>query len=212
MPPPKNADLHGFVPDKAPVALLIIDTINDLEFPEGGQLLRHALPMADRIAALKRRAREAGIPAVYVNDNFGRWRSDFRRTVAHCTARSSPGRVVSRRLRPTERDYFVLKPKHSGFFATALDVLLRYLDAEWLILTGVSGDICVLFTAHDAHMRDYGLIVPEDCVASIDPKENEHALEMMRHTLRVDTTRSDRLDLEAYLDPGRPSPRERGSQ
>lgn len=204
-------DLHGSCPDSSRVALVIIDMINHCTFPEGDALRRHAEPAARRIAGLATRARAARVPVIYVNDNFGRWRSDFQATLEH-VIRETPGRTMAETLRPYDTDYFVLKPKHSGFFATALDVLLRYLDVEWLILTGVSGDICVLFTAHDAHMRDYGLIVPADCVASVDPKENEHALAMMRHTLHVDTTPSDRLDLEAYLDPERRSPRERGSK
>ena len=104
MVPRKNADLHGSVPENSPVALLLIDVINDLEFDEGDALLAQALPMARRIAALKRRAKAAGVPIIYVNDNFGQWRSDFRQTVRHCTKLSSPGRLVSRRLRPTARD------------------------------------------------------------------------------------------------------------
>jgi nicotinamidase-related amidase len=69
--PAINRDLHGNAPDKSRVASLLIDVINDLEFPEGDQLLRHALPMGRRIAELKIRAREEGIPIVYVNDDFG---------------------------------------------------------------------------------------------------------------------------------------------
>ncbi|MDQ3703421.1 MAG: isochorismatase family protein, partial [Chloroflexota bacterium] len=115
--PTKNDDLHGNAPDEAPVALLLIDVINDLEFEGGDELLEQALPMARRLATLKRRAREAGIPAVYVNDNFGRWRSDFRALVAHCTDDDVRGRPVVEALRPDEEDYFVLKPKHSGFFS-----------------------------------------------------------------------------------------------
>ena len=77
-------------------ALLLIDVINDLAFEGSAALVAQAEPMANRLAALKRRASAAGVPAIYINDNFGQWRSDFRRTVAHCTARSSPGRRVSR--------------------------------------------------------------------------------------------------------------------
>ena len=110
--------------------------------------------MAAPLARLKRRATAAGVPTIYINDNFGQWRSDFRRTVAHCTARSSPGHRVSRRLRPTARDYFVLKPKHSGFFDTTLDTLLETLRIRRVILTGIAGNICVLFTANDAYMRE----------------------------------------------------------
>ena len=90
-------------------------------------------------------------------------------------------------LRPREEDYFVLKPKHSGFFATTLEILLRYLRSETLILTGIAGNFCVLFTANDAYMRDYNLIVPRDCTVSNTPKENEAALELMRKFLKART-------------------------
>jgi hypothetical protein len=111
-------------------ALLLIDVINDLAFPGSEVLVAQAEPMALRLRVLKRRAAAAGVPVIYVNDNFGQWRSDFRQTVAHCTARTSPGRLVSQRLRPTARDYFVLKPKHSGFFDTTLDTLLDSLGTR----------------------------------------------------------------------------------
>ena len=195
--PAKNEDLHGSAPDKSDVALLLIDVINDLDFKHGKKLLEHALPMAERIAALKRRAREAGVPVLYVNDNFGRWQSDFNKILAHCIDEDSLGRPVAEMLRPEEDDYFVLKPKHSGFYSTTLDTLLDYLQARTLILTGMATDVCVLFTANDAYMRDFHLVVPADCVASSDPRESEHALHVMGDLLKADTTPSDRLDLEA---------------
>ena len=80
----QNSDLHGNAPDRSPVALLLIDVINDLEFEGGEKLLRHALPAARQIAAIKQRCVDAGIPAIYVNDNFGKWRSDFKKLVSHC--------------------------------------------------------------------------------------------------------------------------------
>src|SRR5687768_2377700 len=123
--PARNPDLHGNVPDKSPVALLLIDVINDLEFPEGELLARHAVPMAGRLAALKERARKAGIPAIYVNDNFGKWQSDLTRLLEHCLGTETRGRPMVERLRPADDDYFVLKPKHSGFYSTTLDILLR---------------------------------------------------------------------------------------
>src|SRR5688572_16701425 len=142
--PMRNPDLHGSAPDESPVALLLIDVINDMDFAHGPELLRHAIPMADRIAALKARARRARIPAVYVNDNFGRWQSDLGKILAHCIDDDTLGRPVAERLRPADDDYFVLKPKHSGFYSTTLEVLLRYLGAETLILTGMATDVCVL--------------------------------------------------------------------
>src|SRR5690606_15020323 len=126
--------------DKAHAALLLIDVINDLEFPEGEQLLEHALPMARRLARLKQQARRAGIPTVYVNDNFGRWRSDFRAHIDHCLHDDVRGQPVVELLRPDERDYFVLKPKQSGFSSTALELLLDHISAQTVILTGVAGN------------------------------------------------------------------------
>lgn len=195
--PRKNEDLHGNAPDKSEVALLLIDVINDLEFPEGDQLLQHALPMAHRIAALKERAKKEGIPVVYVNDNFGRWRSDFNAQVEHCLKDGVRGQPVVELLRPGEEDYFVLKPKHSGFFSTTLDTLLEYLGVRMVILTGIAANICVLFTANDAYMRDMHLIVPCDCVASNTEEENRYALDQMRKVLKADTRPSTELMLQA---------------
>ena len=185
--PSKNEDLHGNVPDTAAVALLLIDVINDLEFESGTELLKHALPMAERVAALKRRAKAAGIPAIYVNDNFGKWQSDFNKLLAHCLEDNVRGQQLAEMLRPEEDDYFVLKPKHSGFFSTTLDTLLEYVKARTLILTGVTADICVLFTANDAYMRDFNLVIPADCVASADTEANQHALTLMERVLKADT-------------------------
>ena len=197
--PVVNPDLHGNAPDRAKVALLLIDLINDLEFPEGDQLLRHALPMVEKVAALKGRAKAAGIPVVYVNDNFGRWQSNFNNQVDHCLRDDVRGRPLAEALRPEEDDYFVLKPKHSGFFSTTLDILLDHLRAERLILTGLAGDNCVLFTANDAYMRDFRLWVPSDCVASNTEEANRIALEQMRRILKADVRPSDELDLEALV-------------
>ncbi len=197
--PARNEDLHGFAPDKSDVALLLIDVINDLEFPEGEQLLPHALQMAERIATLKRRAERANIPIIYVNDNFGIWKSDFNKVVEHCLEDDVRGQPIVKLLKPGENDYFVLKPKHSGFFSTTLDILLDYLQVKSLILTGIAGNICVLFTANDAYMRDFYLYVPRDCCVSNTAEENEHALEQIAKVLKADITPSTKLDLNALL-------------
>jgi nicotinamidase-related amidase len=192
--PEKNIDLHGSAPDKHEIALLLIDVVNDFDFPEADQLLEYARPMAARLSRLKRRAQKAGVPVIYVNDNFGRWKSDFRHTVNHC-ARHGRGRDIVKLLQPEESDYFVLKPKHSGFFSTTLETLLRYLETQTLILTGIAGNFCVLFTANDAYMRDFHLFVPRDCTVSNTNEENESALRLMRKFLKADTRRSSRIVL-----------------
>jgi nicotinamidase-related amidase len=189
----RNEDLHGSAPDKSETALLIIDVINDLDFPEANQLMRYAPAMARKLVKLKERAKKARIPVVYVNDNFGRWRSDLRRLVEHC--RKGKAREIVDLLRPDDDDYFVLKPKHSGFFSSTLETLLRYLGARTLILTGIAGNYCVLFTANDAYMRDYKLIVPRDCTVSNTKKENDQALTLMRDYLKADTRLSARVSL-----------------
>ena len=185
MQPDRNADLHGNAPDTSPTALLIIDMINDLEFDDGERLEGAALAAAERIALLRERARQARVAVIYCNDNFGRWRSDFREVVDRVLNDGVRGEPLAALLAPADDDYFVLKPKHSAFFETTLDTLLRYLGTKRLILTGITGDICVLITASDAFMRDYEIVVPADCTASVEPEENQHALDYMQRVLKV---------------------------
>ena len=192
---PKNTDLHGNVPDSSPVALVLIDLINDLEFEGGERLLRAAMRTAPRIAALKEKARRLRVPAIYANDNFGRWRSDFREAVGHCLEDGVRGRPLVELLKPGEGDYFVLKVKHSAFFSTTLELLLKYLGAKRVVLTGISADMCVLLTAADAYMRDFEIYVPRDCVASISAVENRKALQYIERVFKADTQPSTKLDL-----------------
>lgn len=191
-----NHDLHGSAPDKSEIALLIIDVVNDLEFDGGEKLLPSALSMARCLADFKRRAKEKGIPVIYANDNFGKWQSNFHKLLKHCLEDGVRGKEVVRLMIPEEDDYFVLKPKQSGFFSTTLDILLRYLGTKTLIITGMATDICVLFTANDAYMRDFKLIVPSDCVAAEDPRESRHALDHMRRVLKADVKPSTEIELE----------------
>lgn len=178
-------------------ALLLIDVINDMCFEGSASLLEHAIPMAHRLKALKDRCERAGVPCVYTNDNFGSWRSDFRALVEHCLNDDVPGRPVARLLRPGPDDYFVLKPRHSAFYATPLDLLLRDLGADTLILTGIAANICVLFSANDAYIRGYRVLVPADCVASNTAEDTETAIAQMRSVLKADITSAVEVDLEA---------------
>ena len=191
----KNPDLDGNVPDSSPVALILIDVINDLEFEGGDTLLRPALRAARRIAALKTKALRRRIPVIYANDNFGRWRSDFRQAVKHCLDDGVRGQPLAELLQPEPEDYFVLKVKHSAFYSTALELMLDYLKAKRVVLTGLSADMCVLLTAADAYMRDFEIYVPSDCVASISAAESRKALQYMARVFRADTRPSGKLDL-----------------
>lgn len=177
------------------VALIIIDLINDLEFEGAETIFDAAVAAAKNIALLKQRTYREKIPVIYANDNFGRWRSNFEEVVQHCLRSDARGRSLAEILRPTAEDYFVLKPKHSAFYGTPLEQLLSHLGCRQLVLCGISGNMCVQFTACDAYMRGFQLYVPQDCVASKTVDENRHSLEYMREVLGADTTRSGDLNL-----------------
>ena len=197
--PAKNEDLHGNVPENSPVALLLVDVINDLEFEGGEKVLEFALPMARCLADLSNRARKAGVPVIYVNDNFGKWRSDFHKLLDHCLQDDVRGKPIAELLKPNKSDYFVLKPKHSGFFATTLETLIEYLHAKTLIIGGISTDRCVLFTASDAHMRDLHLYVPDDCSAAETAESHKTTMELMQRILCADTRPSREIDFDQLI-------------
>ncbi|WP_348672760.1 isochorismatase family cysteine hydrolase [uncultured Abyssibacter sp.] len=179
-------------------ALILIDVINDMAINgESEQFAADALEAAHCVKALKSQAKAACIPVIYANDNFGQWRSDFAGVIRHCTADDAPGKAISELLHPDDDDYFVLKPRHSGFFGTTLQILLRHLNRDTLILAGFAADVCVLFTAHDAYMREFGLFVPRDCVASVDPDGTKRALTLMSRVVKADIRASEELKFEA---------------
>ena len=169
-------------------ALLLIDVVNRLDFDGAEKIAPRALAMARRVAALRRRAVAAGVPCVYVNDNFGQWRSDLRALVARGLDDRSRGQALVQMLQPGEDDYFVLKPLHSGFYSTTLDLLLRELGSRTLILCGLATEACVLFTASDAYIRGFEVIVPNDGCASESPARHRGALAIMRKMLKCETT------------------------
>lgn len=175
--------------------LLILDVISDFRFPEGSQVVKAARLIAPRLARLKAKAAAAGIAAVYVNDNPGRWRSDLPALLAQARGPASRGAEVVAQLAPQARDYFILKPRHSAFYATPLEVLLTHLGAKRLILTGLSSHQCVLFTATDAHVRNFELIVPRDCIGAAATADTRFALKYFASVLRANTRASDRLRL-----------------
>ena len=176
-------------PDAARAALLIVDMINPLDFPGADAMRAQALPAGRAVARLKKRMKADGLPVVYVNDNFTHWLNDFRELVAICSQPDAPGAPLVRALAPEHDDYLVLKPKHSGFYATPLEVLLAQLEVHRVIVTGIAGDGCVLATALDAHMRDFEVAVPADCCASMTRERNTRALALLRAAIHVDTRR-----------------------
>jgi len=176
-------------------ALLIIDMISSWRFVDAEHLRPHAARIAPAVAALKARCRRAGVPAIYANDNHGMWRSDFRHVVEDSLAQGGPGARITEQLAPDDDDYFVLKPKHSGFFATPLHLLLQHLKVQRLIVTGVASDQCVVTTAVDARMRDFEVVVPSDCVATHSAERNRRAIRHFEEALAVPTTPGPRIRL-----------------
>jgi nicotinamidase-related amidase len=181
-------------------ALLIIDMINDMDFAEGSQMFAHAEQAAKAIVRLRDQATRCGVPVVYVNDNYGQWHSERSRIIEHCVREESRGRDLVRKIEPRHDDFFVIKPQFSGFYATNLPVLLPKLGANRLILTGLAADICVLFTAADAHMRAYDLWVPADAVASVDQQRTDWALDIMRKAMSADIRPTSEVSIDDWVD------------
>jgi nicotinamidase-related amidase len=174
-------------------ALLIVDLVSEYEFPDAERILKGALKAARSIARLKQRAHAAKVPVIYINDTAGKWESDQRAFVQRCLQPTARGRKIVELIAPTPRDYFMFKPKHSAFFGTPLHTLLQQLKISTLILTGVTTHQCVLFTAMDAHVRDYDLIIPSDCVGAPSAADNKHAFYVFSHALNAKIVASGRL-------------------
>ena len=171
--------------------------INDMDFADAAALRPLAADVAAKILKLRDAADKAGLPVIYVNDNFGEWHSERYRLVERALA-GDGGREFVAKLAPRDGDYFIIKPQFSGFYATNLPVLLPKLGVDRLVLTGMAADICVLFTAADAHMRDYDLWIPEDAVAARTPEQRRWALEIMKQSMGAEVRPTNRLSLAAW--------------
>lgn len=184
-------------PSPVPVALLIIDVLTTFQFPDGDAILKGALAMRDPLVKLKARARKACIPTLYVNDNFGDWRSEKEVLMGRCL--EAKGTEFVRPLLPDSEDYFVLKPMHSAFYMTPLEVLLRHLEVEVLILTGLTSSSCITVTAHDANMRGFDIYVPRDCSCARNPAEHSQALDVLESMAGVNLKLSTTLKLQTLI-------------
>lgn len=163
-----------------PGALVIVDLVNPLDFPDGPRLLRQALPAARRLARLKAKLKGAGWATVYVNDNFTHWRNDFRELVAICSRDECLGSPLVNAVPPEQDDYNILKPRHSAFFDTPLELLLAQLGMRRVALAGFAGDACVVATAIGAHMRQIDVTVVRDCTASLTAARNAAAMTLLK--------------------------------
>jgi nicotinamidase-related amidase len=180
-------------PSPVPVALLLVDVLTTFQFPDGDAILRGALGIRAALVRLKARARAAGIPVLYVNDNFGDWRSEKEVLMGRCL--EAKGAQFVRPLLPDSEDYFVLKPMHSAFYMTPLEVLLQHLQVETLILTGLTSNSCITVTAHDANMRGYDIYIPPDCSCARNAQEHARALAQLEAMAGARLLRSTSLKL-----------------
>jgi nicotinamidase-related amidase len=171
-------------------AVLIVDMIGDFGFENGEELFIHALPVAKKIADFKKRA--TSVPVIYVNDNYHKWKDDFKATMRAAES-SNLGKQIATILRPGPEDYYVLKPQRSGFFGTPLNFLLESLNVSNLIVTGITTDMCVLFTAHDAYMRGFSVSVPGDCTAAADVNDHKSALILLSRIADANINDSDTI-------------------
>jgi nicotinamidase-related amidase len=183
--PPLTIGAHGELP-RSPTVLLLIDFINPLEFPEARQLAPAAVAAARATLKLKNRLARDGVPAIYANDNYGHWRSDFREVLTRCQAQEGPSGTMAKWLAPGPQDLMILKPRHSAFFSTPLDLVLTQMQARTLVLTGLAADICVQLTAMDASLHGYQLWVPGDCTAAESDAQRKDALAYMKRVLKAD--------------------------
>jgi nicotinamidase-related amidase len=163
-------------------ALLIIDMINNFDFSNGEVLAKKTLPIAQTIKKLKEQFIKLELPIIYINDHYNLWQADVTRIINHCE--NSLSKDIISTIHPQPDDLFLIKPKHSAFFGTALNTLLYQLKVRSLVITGIAGNICVLFTANDAYMREYMIHVPKNAIASADDKDNEYALKMINNVLK----------------------------
>jgi len=189
-------------PSPVPVALLIVDVLTTFNFPDGDAILHNALRMRDALLRLKARSRALAVPVLYVNDNFGDWRSEKEVLIGRCL--EGKGKEFVRPLLPDSEDYFVLKPMHSAFYMTPLEVLLQHLQVDTLVLTGLTSSSCITATAHDANMRGFNLYIPTDCSCSRSPQEHGYALKLLEGTAAARLTSSTSLKLPQIIIPRSP--------
>ncbi|SDC49708.1 Nicotinamidase-related amidase [Terribacillus halophilus] len=164
-------------------AVLFIDVFNNFDFPSGDKLLENTKKILPNWEKLRQKAKENDWPVIFVNDHYGIWQDNFKKIANYC--RKEANKEIIDSMMPNEDDYFLLKPKHSAFFQTSLPSLLKELGCNHVILAGVAGNICIIFSANDAHMREFKLDVPRNCVASNTKEQNDDALRVIETTLNA---------------------------
>ncbi|MFF7244581.1 cysteine hydrolase family protein [Embleya sp. NPDC008237] len=174
-------------------ALIVIDMINAYEHEDAEALIPSVRETLPAIRALIARARAAEIDLVYVNDNFGRWRSHHDEILD--IALRGPHADLVEPIRPDDTSMFVVKARHSIFYQTPLEYLLAQRGVDRVVLCGQVTEQCVLYSALDAHIRHLRVAVAQDAVAHIDAELARAALRMMRRNMHAEVRPWRRLDL-----------------
>ncbi len=169
----------------AHTAVLVIDMLNAYRHPDAEKLTDSVAGIVDPLADLIRRGRARDdVDVIYVNDNFGDFTGDWADIVDSALTGARPDLVEP--ILPTPDCLRLTKVRHSAFYSTQLDYLLQQSQPRRLVITGQVTEQCVLYTALDAHIRHYDVVVPPDAVAHIDPALGEAALEMMRRNMSAE--------------------------
>jgi isochorismate hydrolase len=167
--------------------LLLVDFINPLNFPGAENLAPAAVLAARATARLKQGLAAEGVPTIYANDNYGVWQSDFHSQVSACLGMDGAPAEMANLLYPQASDLTLLKPRHSAFFASPLEMLLSEMQAKELIICGLATDLCIQLTAMDAFLREFEIWVPSDCTAAESAEAKDASLAYMASALRCDT-------------------------
>lgn len=176
----------------SPRVLLLVDYINPLDFPGADKLAPAAVAAARATAALKDQLTRDGVATIYANDNYGVWQSDFHSLVSTCLGMAGPPGEIAQLLYPQAQDLTILKPRHSAFFASPLDLLLTEMQTRELVICGLATDMCVQLTAMDAFLREYAAWVPADCTAAESEDAKAASLIYMANVLKCETQPSGR--------------------
>lgn len=167
--------------------LLLVDVLTDFDFEDGDQLFESSQAAIENLAKFKEECRKENVPAIYVNDQ-PKVRSRSTSSLLDQIKARDKGRWMLKNVGPHDDDTIILKPQHSGFYRTDLEDTLKSLNAHELIVTGLTTDICVFFTAHDAFMRGLTVRVPEDCVAALTEAYHAEALSFLARVADADTS------------------------
>ncbi|MGW7064703.1 isochorismatase family cysteine hydrolase [Streptomyces sp. NPDC054904] len=170
-------------------ALVVIDMLNTYEHEDADALVTSVRDILPSVQQLIKQARDASVPVIYVNDNFGQWRSHHGELVEAALGGRHPELVEP--VVPDEDSLFVVKARHSIFYETPLHYLLGQLGVRHLVLCGQVTEQCILYSALDAHIRHFDVSVVRQTVAHIDPALADAAMRMMESNMSTTLVQPD---------------------